>query len=392
MKTFFSLSFLFFGLFQLHAQGIEFRDISYQQALEASRSEGKPLFVDCYTSWCGPCKWMAANMFPLKELGDYFNQNFICLKMDAEKGEGVDFVRKFGVYAYPTLLIINENEELLNLVTGAFREPEQYVAMGEKARDPERNMLYLKANKEAHFADREFMEDYLETFGMARMLEENDVDRYFAQWPVETWTEGKSWRIIRDFSHDPHSEVFQSLRQNEEDLPAKVSGYLEDVIYRELARSLSQSKSDSLRASYEEYKLQMLSPKIKNNDRLVFRISTYEYQKDGKWEDYCHLCVEKVKEFYWDSSFELYSAAYNVYNNTSNPEYLKEALRWSKRTVKGYKHEKYLYLYAHLLMKNGQDKKALKAAKEAVEVAKSKDKSTKLYEKFVAELEAGQKS
>ena len=48
------------------AQGVEFRDISFAGALKAAKAENKTVFMDCYTSWCGPCKNMADKVFPQK--------------------------------------------------------------------------------------------------------------------------------------------------------------------------------------------------------------------------------------------------------------------------------------------------------------------------------------
>ena len=44
-------------------EGTQFRELTFEQALAAAKEEGKLVFVDCYTSWCGPCKDMAENVF-----------------------------------------------------------------------------------------------------------------------------------------------------------------------------------------------------------------------------------------------------------------------------------------------------------------------------------------
>ena len=59
----------------LFAQGVKWESGSLQDALDkaASNKKGPSLvFLDCYTSWCGPCKMMAENVFPQKAAGDYF--------------------------------------------------------------------------------------------------------------------------------------------------------------------------------------------------------------------------------------------------------------------------------------------------------------------------------
>lgn len=90
--------------FGLQAQKIEFRDISFKEGLQAAADEGKPVFIDCFTTWCGPCKWMSANIFTDPAVAEYYNENYICLKIDMEKGEGLDIAKNYKIRAYPTLL------------------------------------------------------------------------------------------------------------------------------------------------------------------------------------------------------------------------------------------------------------------------------------------------
>lgn len=107
--------FVSFGAF---AQGIDFQDISLKEALEKSAAEKKPVFLDCYTSWCGPCKFMANEVFTLKQAGDWFNPRFVNIKIDMEKGEGPEIAKKYGIRAYPTFLILNADGTLRHTVVG----------------------------------------------------------------------------------------------------------------------------------------------------------------------------------------------------------------------------------------------------------------------------------
>ena len=78
-------------------EGVNFRDITFEEALKQAKSENKLVFMDCYTSWCGPCKNMADKVFPQKAAGDYFNPRFVCVKYDMEKGAGVELAKKFEI-------------------------------------------------------------------------------------------------------------------------------------------------------------------------------------------------------------------------------------------------------------------------------------------------------
>lgn len=95
-------------------QGIEFSKKTYAEALKQAKKENKAIFIDVYTSWCGPCKYMSENTFTIPAVGAEYNKNFICLKLDAEKSEdGRAVAKKFDVSAYPTLLFVNGDGELV---------------------------------------------------------------------------------------------------------------------------------------------------------------------------------------------------------------------------------------------------------------------------------------
>ena len=76
------------------AQGIRFETSDFTQTLEKAKTENKLVFIDCYTTWCGPCKQLAKKVFPDKSAGDFFNEHYVSLKMDVER-EGKKVGRKY---------------------------------------------------------------------------------------------------------------------------------------------------------------------------------------------------------------------------------------------------------------------------------------------------------
>ena len=80
-----------------------------------AKQENKLVFMDCYTSWCGPCKMMTSKVFPQKIMGDYFNPRYVCVKFDMEKGEGVDLKTKYDVKAFPTFLCLDSEGNVLQI-------------------------------------------------------------------------------------------------------------------------------------------------------------------------------------------------------------------------------------------------------------------------------------
>ena len=95
------------------AQGIIFEKGSFTEALGKARTENKLLFVDVYTSWCGPCKRMAQETFTHTKLGNYFNRNFINYKQDGEKNDGPELMKKFDITTVPTFLFLDGEGKLV---------------------------------------------------------------------------------------------------------------------------------------------------------------------------------------------------------------------------------------------------------------------------------------
>ncbi len=100
------------------AQGVSFFPGDLQEAVEKAQDQGKLIFVDAYTTWCGPCKRMDSQVFPDNTVGDLFNEKFVNLKMDMETDRGRAFGAIHPVSAYPTLIFLDSKGELIQKVVG----------------------------------------------------------------------------------------------------------------------------------------------------------------------------------------------------------------------------------------------------------------------------------
>jgi len=143
MKYFFSILFLFV-INLVKAEGMEFHHGTWDEALAKAKASGKLIFMDAFTTWCGPCKRMSAQTFPLQEVGDFYNANFINVKMDMEKGEGLMLAGKYGVDSYPTLLYIDGEGKLVSKAIGYMDGP-KFIDAGKSAlRKNDKTELYAK--------------------------------------------------------------------------------------------------------------------------------------------------------------------------------------------------------------------------------------------------------
>lgn len=126
------MSFVFLEKKTAADEGIQFKKISFEQALKEAKASNKLIFMDAYAEWCGPCKYMAAKVFTSEEVGKLFNDKFINLKIDMEKGEGPALAAKYQVRAYPTLFFIDGDGKVVKKVLGA-QPADKLIAIGNEA-------------------------------------------------------------------------------------------------------------------------------------------------------------------------------------------------------------------------------------------------------------------
>ncbi len=117
-----------------YPQGIEFSHITFEEACEKASAENKDIFIDVYTTWCGPCKKLSKEVFTQKQVGDYFNANFVSIKIDAENEANSGFFKLYKANAFPSLFWLSPNGDLLHTQTGLVT-PEGLVQLAKKAKN-----------------------------------------------------------------------------------------------------------------------------------------------------------------------------------------------------------------------------------------------------------------
>lgn len=110
-------------------QGIQFSTLRWNDVLQEAKKHNKVIFLDAYASWCGPCKLLKKKTFIDQDAGEFFNRNFINAAIDMEKGEGPDLAAKYGVKAYPTLIITDADGNIVTYTTG-YIKPRQLIEFG----------------------------------------------------------------------------------------------------------------------------------------------------------------------------------------------------------------------------------------------------------------------
>ncbi len=120
------------GLKTAPADKIVFVENDWNAAVKKASAQKKWIFVDCYATWCGPCKMLKMRTFTNKKVADFFNKNFINVSIDMEAGQGPLLAQQWKLQAYPTLIIFDENAKPV-LGTMGFMNPDDLMRFAEEA-------------------------------------------------------------------------------------------------------------------------------------------------------------------------------------------------------------------------------------------------------------------
>ncbi|MEQ8363559.1 MAG: DUF255 domain-containing protein [Cyclobacteriaceae bacterium] len=118
--------------------------MTFEQAIEKSKTEKRKIFIDVYTDWCGWCKVMDKNTFSEEKIAKILNEQFYPVKFNAEQKEDVEFSGttfkfvpsgKNGYHqlaaallnnqlSYPTVVFLDEEFRMIQPLAGYQKAPE----------------------------------------------------------------------------------------------------------------------------------------------------------------------------------------------------------------------------------------------------------------------------
>jgi tetratricopeptide (TPR) repeat protein len=128
MKKFFGIFTLIFLIGTSQSQ-INFLKGSLSDVMQKAKSENKVVMVDVMTDWCKWCVELDNKVYANPQVADFANTNQINFKIDAEKGEGVDFAKKYKISGYPTIMFLDANGNEIDRIIGYYPAKDFYEMM-----------------------------------------------------------------------------------------------------------------------------------------------------------------------------------------------------------------------------------------------------------------------
>ncbi|MET3536220.1 thioredoxin family protein [Chryseobacterium limigenitum] len=386
MKKIAIFSSLFIGVLAL-AQGIKFEDSNFATILAKAKKEKKIVFVDAYTTWCGPCKLMAKNIFPLQSVGDYYNSHFINAKIDMEKGEGIDIAKKYGVKAFPTYLFIDGNGEEVHRTLG-YVEEKDFIQFAKDAEDPSKRLTALKQKFENGEKDPEFLKNlagltlYTDAAFTGRVLE-----RYFKSKPSLDQEDVQMLLAGTQSTESPLYKIFQEKKADIlKILPEDKYQMIDKNI--KLTTIIKKSYNADSKKWDDAYFLKETQSFLSKEEaeKTLKRAKSNRALKDKDIATYEKLTLDLYKDYSAASSDELNSVAWNFFENVNNKPSLEKALAWAQESVKKKENYANTDTLANLYNKIGDKKNAKLWAEKSIKLAKNTDQDSSDTEKLLQSL------
>lgn len=260
--------------------------------------ENRMIFMDCYTSWCGPCKGLAQNVFPQPKVGEFLNSNFVCCKYDMEKGEGIMLYKKYkdNIPGFPTMLVINPvDESIVHKVVG-YTEPDALITALQDGLDGKTLAVFQK-RYEAGERSLELIKDYCKALDVAydQGTKEKVVRDYIESMPLDSLMNKELLELYLPYLNDAYSTQYgyvlknldklqYRLKINRYDIETRLQRAMSDAVREIVNVTLAHTNADtlaSMKMKEEKLKKLLQGASVKGFGELNAKLAINDIRMNG---------------------------------------------------------------------------------------------------------------
>lgn len=376
----------------LHAQpGIRFFTGDWSAARSAAKQGGKYLFVDAYTDWCYWCKVMEKNTFPDPEVGAFVNQHFISMRIDFEKGIGVDLGMKYRVSGYPTILVFRPDGYLAARIIGYNEDNSAFIQQLRDAMDPARQ---LPAFGDPGKLDPGFPDFYKQSFltGDKRKWPDADVVAAYLDQQKDLYSE-TAWAVLARFNA---GEKYEKHFLDQLDRYRKLAGAAEvdDKLTSLIGQRISKAAQTKDEAAFRQA-MQLASTYLpgegKAREQSMLGMEMEYYERAGDWKRMGASLDKLVRLSGYENHSQINGIAWTLYKQSDDQDVLAAAAAHMLEVVSITPDYMYLDTYAALLFKTGRTDEADQWAVRAIETGKAAGEDVKDTEALLEQIRGGRR-
>lgn len=363
-------------------EGIQFQSMSWDEALAAAQKSNKLIFMDAYTTWCGPCKALEKYTFTDPSVGTLFNASFINVRFDMEQYPGLELAEKYDVTIYPTLLFINRDGDLVHRGCGALGIDE-LIALGKTAITPNETLSSLQEKVGNDERSIELIDKYILALGNACQDIDGFLKKFFSQVSNEELMNEPNWYVFSEYDFDIYGDRFQYLLKNQKNFDVLVeANNVQDKIYDTFIMNYFELANSE---DFALFGIQSLIYMAKQNEferkqeLLDFLLFGYGELSEN-WDLYSDGAISFIKPENESSELVL-NVAWKFYLFVDDTKKLLNALNWVKYVLDVEEPSpSSIDTYASLLFKIGRKKDAVIFEEKALQLAKSWGEATHHFE------------
>ena len=357
----------------LIGQGIDFNAANFTAAMTKAKAEKKLIFVDAYTTWCGPCKHMSAKVFTDSEVGAYFNDYFVNVKIDMEQGEGPNLAKAWEIRGYPTLIFLNGDGEVIHRSMGA-RPAADFLDLGKAANDPDRQITTMTRRYEAGERSADFLRKYTDAMTSAGLKGFGKIAQQYMDTQSD-WTTKDNMQFIFDYADaSMDSKLFQYSMEHKAAFRDMVGAKKWD---QKIAFAAEQDRTkngiardnvDGLKAHFSKY----FETEKADQMAMMSYFRQLMYSPDPVEQEKFKAEIQLFLADEPDLGWNFYNAtAWQLFEVTTDRDLLKKAKRWTTISMQDQKNSYNTDTHAWILHKLGDTKKAIAYAQESIQLAKA---------------------
>lgn len=373
---------------------IVFRQVNYSDLFELAKKEHKAVMLYFHFDGCGACMKMERTAFKDKNVFDFYNSNFINFEINTLKGEGVEINKLYNVKLHPTFIFFDHNRNELHKMIGAF-SPEEFYKQAHNALLSNKNLTNYKRLYNSGNREPDFLFDYTYMLRDAYELDSTVVNEYLDITNENDYKLEKNIKFIYEFSiHNfkiflPYNNPrFKFLINNQElfyryfesnQVRRRIVWILNRAIYKAIEENDAETFNQAIKTlneydNGEQYLFKEMDGRITGmltSKNLVLSSMLLYYEKIGDKSKFFKTLDTYVLKI-WDDADELNNFAWSIYEHAQSNETDKilTAIKCSVRSIEIKNNYANNDTYAWLLYKSGEKQKAIKQAKNTIEIAK----------------------